>query len=153
MTSLRAALRSLLALGGTPRGIAGGFTLGLALSLIPIPFAGMIAALALAPLLRCNLPATYLGTAVVNPITGAFFYAAELWIGLALLGRTAPAWAELRALDATGWWSLLREMVLPFVLGAATLATVSTLLAWPAVHLLVTRWQRTRATNENADPS
>jgi uncharacterized protein (DUF2062 family) len=153
MTTLRTGLRSLLTMDGTPRGISGGFTLGLALSLIPIPFAGMIAALALAPLLRCNLPATYVGTAVVNPITGAFFYAAELWIGMALLGRTPLAWAQLRVLDAAGWWSLLREMVLPFVLGAATLATVATVLAWPAVHLLVTRWQRARATNANADPS
>jgi uncharacterized protein (DUF2062 family) len=153
MTSLRTGLRSLLTLDGTPRGIAGGFTLGLALSLVPIPFAGMIAALALAPLLRCNLPATYVGTAVVNPVTGAFFYATELWIGMTLLHHTPLAWAQLRVLDAAGWWALLQEMVLPFVLGAATLAAVASVLAWPAVHMLVTRWQRARATSENADPS
>jgi uncharacterized protein len=152
MSSLRQGLRSLLTMDGTPRGIAGGFALGLSLSLVPIPFAGMIVALALAPLLRCNLPATYVGTAVVNPVTGAFFYAAELWIGMRLLGHPPLAWAELSALDAGGWWSLLRELVLPFALGAATLAAATLLIALPGVHWLVARWQRSR-TKQNADPS
>ena len=62
---MRQWLRTLLTLNGSPRGVAGGFALGLSLSLVPIPFAGMFLALATAPLLRCNLPATYAGTDTV----------------------------------------------------------------------------------------
>lgn len=127
---------------GTPRGIAGGFALGLSLSLVPIPFAGMVLALAVAPFLRCNVPATYVGTAVVNPLTGAFFYAAELWIGMRLLGLAPLRFAELRALDASGWWTLFKDMLLPFGLGAATLVIVTLAIVFPLVYLLVARLRK-----------
>lgn len=151
---LRQRLRSLLTMDGTPRGIAGGFTLGVSLSLVPIPFAGMVVALAVAPLVRCNLPATYVGTAVVNPVTGAFFYAAELWIGMRLLGRTPPTWAELRALDGAGWWALFVDMLVPFGIGAATLVLATVVLAFPLVRLMVERWRgASLPERKNADPS
>jgi hypothetical protein len=92
MQRLRTWIRGLLTLHGTPRGIAGGFALGVGLSLIPVPFLGMVLALAAAPVVRANVPATYLGTAVINPFTGVVFYFGELWLGTLLLG--APA-AEL----------------------------------------------------------
>jgi len=115
--------------------------MGLCLSLLPIPFAGMLLALAAAPLVRLNLAATYVGTAVVNPLTGAFFYAAELWLGMTLMGAVPPSWAELRALDGTGWWELLLDLIVPFVLGASVLMVVSVLLTYPLVRLAVTRWR------------
>ncbi len=141
MAGLRQGLRSLLTLEGTPRGIAGGVSLGLSLSLVPVPFAGMLVALALAPWLRLNLAATYVGTAIVNPFSGVFFYAAELWIGMGLLGRPAPSWASLRALDGAGWFALLGELLGPFVLGAAVLAIGTTVIAYPLVYLVVARWR------------
>ena len=115
--------------------------MGLCLSLLPIPFAGMLLALAAAPLVRLNLAATYVGTAVVNPLTGAFFYAAELWLGMTLLGSVPPSWPELRALDATGWWHLLIDLVVPFGIGAAVMMVGSVLLAYPLVRLAVARWR------------
>lgn len=151
--SLRSGLRSLLTLGGTPRGVAGGFALGLSLSLLPIPFAGMFLALALAPLLRCNLPATYVGTAVVNPLTGAFFYASELWIGLTLLRRPVPSFDSLRNLDATGFFELLQAMLLPFAIGAGVLVALTLAVGYPLVHLAVRRWRHPGApTHEGAEP-
>jgi uncharacterized protein (DUF2062 family) len=143
---VRTGLRALLSIGGTPHGIAGGFTLGLCLSLLPIPFVGMLLALALAPLLRLNLAATYVGTAVVNPLTGAFFYAAELWLGMVLCGRTPPRWSELRTLDASGWWSRLVDLLGPFAIGAAVLMLASMLVAYPLIRVLVARWRRPTAT-------
>jgi uncharacterized protein (DUF2062 family) len=156
---LRTGLRALLSIGGTPHGIAGGFTMGLCLSLLPIPFAGMLLALAAAPLLRLNLAATYVGTAVVNPLTGAFFYAAELWLGMRLMGAVPPSWSELRALDATGWWQLLIDLVVPFAIGAAVMMVASVLVAYPLVRLAVTRWRnpsvpaKAEATSELAPPT
>lgn len=141
MGRVRTGLRALLSIAATPHGIAGGFTLGLCLSLLPIPFAGMLLALALAPLLRMNLAATYVGTAVVNPFTGAFFYAAELWLGMVLCGQTPPHWSELRTLDTTGWWTLLVDMLGPFAIGAAVLMVASVVVAYPLIRLLVSRWR------------
>lgn len=142
MGRVRTWLSGLLALNGSPRGIAGGFAVGLGLSLIPIPFLGMVLALALAPPLRLNLPATYLGTAVVNPLTGALFYAGELYLGLTLMGRPLPSWAELRALDAAGWWDLFLAMLGPFALGAAAAMPVLAGLSYAVVYVLVRAWRR-----------
>lgn len=134
-------LRNLMTLNGSPRGIAAGFSLGLSLSLLPVPFAGMFLALALAPLLRCNLPATYLGTAVVNPLTGPLFYFAELYVGLAVLGRGLPSWARMQALDPAGWWGLFTDAVGPFVLGAALFSAAGLVIAFPLIYGLTARWQ------------
>jgi uncharacterized protein (DUF2062 family) len=142
MGRIRTWLSGLLALNGSPRGIAGGFALGVGLSLVPIPFAGMVLALALAPVLRVNLPGTYLGTAVVNPVTGAFFYAGELWLGLWLLGQPLPTWAELTALDAAGWWSLFKAMLGPFALGAGVAIPTIAGLCYLIVFVLVRAWRR-----------
>jgi uncharacterized protein (DUF2062 family) len=149
MGRIRTWLSGLLALNGSPRGIAGGFALGVGLSLIPIPFAGMFLALALAPLVRVNLPATYLGTAVVNPITGTFFYAGELWLGLWLMGRPSPSWAELTALDAAGWWSLFTTMLGPFGVGVAVAIPTISGLCYLLVYVLVRAW---RGSHEAAAP-
>lgn len=143
MGRIRTWLAGLLALNGSPHGIAGGFALGLGLSLIPIPFTGMLLALALAPVLRVNLPATYLGTAVVNPITGAVFYAGELYLGLALMGRPPPSWAELTALDARGWWELFKAMLGPFALGAAVAIPTLAGLGYAIVYVAVRAWRGT----------
>jgi len=135
----------LLGLHGSPAGIAGGFTLGLALSLVPIPFAGMLVALALAPLLRLNLPATYLGTAVTNPVTGPFIYFAELWLGATVLGLPFPTFASLRALDTAGWWALFVELLGPAALGTMILVAASVLIVFPLLYTLSRRWQARRA--------
>ena len=146
MGRLRAWLRGLLELNGTPRGIAGGFALGVGLSLIPVPFLGMVLALAAAPLLRANVPATYLGTAVINPVTGSLFYFGELWLGTWLLGLPLPSWSALMALDAAGWWALFKALLGPFLLGAAAAIPVVSGLGYALVLVLVRLWRRRQAT-------
>ena len=138
---MRKWLRKLLTLNGSPRGVAGGFALGLSLSLVPVPFAGMFLALAVAPMLRCNLPATYLGTAIVNPFTAPFIYFGELCFGLWLTGRALPTWADMRALDAAGWWTVVKDSFAPFLLGAGCCCIGALALAFPLVWWLVARWQ------------
>ena len=142
----------LLALHGSARGIAGGFAMGVALSLVPIPFLGMALALAVAPLVRANLPATYLGTAVINPVTGVFFYVGELWTGLWLLGRPAPGWAELKALDAAGWWDMFTRMLGPFALGAAVMIPTLAALSYGVVYAGVQAWRRRSAAAAELPP-
>lgn len=158
MRRLRSWVRGLLALNGTPRGIAGGFALGVGLSLIPVPFLGMVLALAAAPLVRANVPATYLGTAVINPVTGPLFYFGELWLGTWMLGLPLPSWATLMALDAAGWWGLFKALLGPFLLGAAAAIPLLTGISYALVLVLVRRWRRrkrrsARAEVPRADPA
>lgn len=153
MQRIRSWLAGLLALNGSARGVAGGFALGVALSLIPIPFLGMALALGLAPLVRANLPATYLGTAVINPVTGVFFYCGELWLGLWLLGLPLPGWAELRGLGAAGWWDMFKSMLGPFLLGAAVLIPVLGALSYGVVYAGVQAWRRRASARAETPPA
>lgn len=120
----------------------------MALSLVPIPVAGMLTALALAPLLRLNLPATYLGTAVINPVTGTAFYFAELWVGARLAGVPIPGWDEIRTLDAGGWIDLAAELSVPFALGALTLVLGSLVTVYPLLYVCSRHWQARGAPEE-----
>jgi uncharacterized protein len=142
---LRGWFGGLLRLHGSPRGIAGGFAVGVGLSLIPVPFLGMVIALAAAPLLRLNVPATYLGTAVINPFTGAVFYFGELCLGLWLFGQPLPSWSLLSTLDAAGWWALFKELLGPFLVGAAVAIPVVAGLGYLLVYALVRAWRRREA--------
>lgn len=141
VNSWKAVLRRLLALNGTPQGIAGGFALGLFLSVVPTFGLGMIAALALAPLLRLNLPAAYAGTLVVNPFTGFFFYAADYLVGAWVLGLEGAAKVPTSFAEAG---SFILSAPLPWYLGGAILATVLSSIAYVGLFWGVRRWQRRR---------
>lgn len=137
---LRLAVLRLLRLNASPHGIALGFTLGLGLSLFPIPFLGMIVALALAPAVGASLPAVYAGTAVVNPLTGAAFYFGELWLGTRLTGDALPSWSEARGYDWRMWWSLCLGMLPAFLLGALTSMLAASLVCYPTLRWLAGRY-------------
>lgn len=145
---LRSGFVRLLRLNASPHGIALGFSLGLGLSLIPIPFAGMVLALFLAPLVGASLPATYAGTAVVNPLTGAAIYFAELWLGSKLLGAEFPSWSAVREFDGQAWWALFMTLLPAFLLGALTCMLAAVALSYPLLRSIVTRYKRRRGTLE-----
>ncbi len=132
-------LRRIIALNGTPRGIAGGFALGLFLSVIPTFGLGMIAALALAPVLKLNLPATYAGTLVVNPLTGFFFYAADYFFGAWILGIEDPAGIPSTFAEAK---EFILRAPLPWYLGGFVLASVLSLIAYSGIFWGVRRFQK-----------
>ncbi len=152
MRRFRAWLNSLLALHGSPKGIAAGFAVGLGLSLVPIPIAGMLVALALVPVFRLNPVSTYLGTAVVNPLTGPFIYFAELWLGLRLFGRSPPSFSELEALDVAGWWQLFGELLGPFAVGSALLIVVCGGGSYLVVLFGLRRWRASFSTGSTTGP-
>jgi uncharacterized protein len=142
LARLRLGVLRLLRLNATPHGVALGFSLGLSLSLFPIPFLGMIVALAVAPLIGASLPAVYAGTAVVNPLTGPAIYFGELWLGGALTGSALPRWIDVRGYDWREWLRLFRELLPAFLLGAVTLMVLSTAIAYPSIRWLVAAYRR-----------
>jgi uncharacterized protein (DUF2062 family) len=145
LAGFRLRVLGLLQLNGSPHGIALGFTLGVGLSLIPVPFLGMVVALALAPLIGANLPATYAGSAVVNPVTGPAIYFAELWVGAMILRVPTPSWAEARGFESDQWLALFGDLLPAFALGGLVVATGTALLVYPSLRLLVRRVQSRRA--------
>lgn len=148
LVRFRLRVLELLRLNGSPHGIALGFTLGVALSLIPVPFLGMFMALAIAPLLRANLPATYFGTAIVNPVTGAPIYFSELWVGATLLDVQAPSWTVARSFDGAQWLALFAELLPAFGLGGLVVAGGVALISYPLLRLIVSRFQARHAASE-----
>jgi uncharacterized protein len=139
---LRQGVVRLLRLNASPHGVALGFTLGLGLSLFPIPLAGMLTALALAPLLGASVAAVYAGTAVVNPLTAAAIYFTELWLGSVATGDPLPGWAVVRAYGWRDWWALFSSMVPAFLLGAVILMIAISALCYPTLRWLVAWFQR-----------
>lgn len=142
LARLRLGVLRLLRLNATPHGVALGFSLGLALSLFPIPFLGMIVARAVAPLIGASLPAVYAGTAVVNPLTGPAIYFGELWLGGRLLGSPLPSWVDVRGYDWREWLRLFRELLPAFLLGAAAMMVLSTAITYPGIRWLVAAYRR-----------
>ena len=148
LARLRQGFVRLLRLNASPHGIAFGFTLGLGLSLFPIPFLGMVVALALAPLVGASVPAVYAGTVVVNPVTGAAIYFCELWIGAQLTGDSLPPWSEARAYDWREWWALCLAMIPSFLLGALALMLGASLVAYPGLRAMAAAYRRRHPTDE-----
>jgi hypothetical protein len=70
----------------TPHKLALGFALGVGLSFFPVPFLGMFLALGLALLFRLNIISTYIGTLIVNPVTGILFYGIDYAVGVLVSG-------------------------------------------------------------------
>lgn len=124
-------LRGLMRETSSPHQIALGFTLGLALSMIPVPFLGFALGLGAAALVRANLVAAYLGSAVMNPLTGPFIFFAEMWIGLTLAGQPVPSYAAVRELSAMQWLEMLQTMLAPFAMGIGIMIFVSVALGYP----------------------
>ena len=132
-------------LNGTPRGIAFGFSLGLFMSVIPTFGVGMIAALALASVFKANFLAAYLGTLVVNPVTGVFFYGFNYLIGSWILGGEAGL-ALPRSFSEL--WPLLgtigKQLYLGGLILASALSALSYLAVFNAVRIYRKRKERRR---------
>ncbi len=118
----------------SPHQIALGFTLGLALSMLPVPFVGLALGIGSAALLRGNVVAAYLGSAIMNPLTGPFIFFTELWVGLTLLGEPVPSWDIVSRYGAGQWLHMLSEMLAPFGLGIGVMMLASIVFGYPLAY-------------------
>lgn len=110
---------------------------------IMLPVGQALLAVAMAIIVRANLPAAVLGTLISNPLTVAPLYAAAYATGAALLGLPL-------ALPAEG----LAEVGKPLLVGATLLAMAAATAAWLMVealwrfvaHRRAARWSSIRNT-------
>lgn len=132
--NIKEKLKSLWQHTSSPHQMALGFTAGLACSMVPVPFVGMLAGVGLAGLLRANMVTAYIGTAVMNPLTGPIIFFAELWLGLTVMQLPVPAWSEVRAYSAGQWFAMLRDLAGPFGIGIAVAIVASVVIGYPLAY-------------------
>lgn len=118
----------------SPHQIALGFTLGLSLSMIPVPFLGFAFGIGMAAWLKANLVGAYIGSAVMNPLTGPFIFFAELWMGLTLVGEPVPQFEVLRGYSAVQWLAMLKTMLAPFGLGIGVMMLGAVVFGYPLAY-------------------
>lgn len=135
-------LRTTLHETSSPHQIALGFTLGLSFSMLPVPLVGLALGLGSAAFVRGNLVAAYVGSAVMNPLTGPFIFFAELWAGLTLSGLPVPRWEVVREFTALQWFSMLQELVAPFGLGIAVMSLAAIVVGYPLAYVMASAAKR-----------
>lgn len=114
------------------KSLAGGLAVGLFIGLTPTMGVQALLSVAVALLLRINVPVALAATLVTNPLTAPFIYAMEYQVGTWLLGAPHPA-------DVQGYTGMLRSFVSlarPLWAGSLLLATPIALAVYGLVNLL-----------------
>jgi len=78
---IRPVLRWAIRLRSTPKGIAGGFALGIFLAFTPTIGFQIVLAIIFAPMLNLNQPAAIIGACVTNPVTIPVIFTFNYWLG------------------------------------------------------------------------
>jgi len=140
----RYAVHRLARLPATPYRIAAGFACGSAISFTPLMGFHFLGAALLALLVRGNLLASALGTAVGNPWTFPFIWAFTFTFGRWLLGHSRELEPLPRHLSLGYILEHLDEVFLPMLLGSLPTAVVAWFVTYFLVSRLVRGYQRAR---------
>ena len=146
----RALLRSILMLDDTPHSIALGTSIGMFVGMTPTVGIQMLIVLAIAflvqPLFRLNKVAAVLTVYVTNPLTVIPVYWFNYKVGTLLIPsnvRYEDFVAIVQFGDHKDWFakaiSLVSELGAPILVGCLIVATVSSLLTYPAMRWLIRR--------------
>ena len=130
-------------LQGSPYAIACGFACGAAVSFTPFIGFHFVIAAALAWMLRGNVIASAIGTAVGNPWTFPFIWAGILWIGTWILGYERGQ--ELPAEVTFGTiFERPETVLLPMLVGGLPVSVVVWLLIFFPIRRVVSNYQQHR---------
>jgi uncharacterized protein (DUF2062 family) len=144
-----------LRLSASPHAVAAGFASGATVSIFPFVGFHFLLGFVLAFIVRGNLLAAALGTAVGNPLTFPFIFSATYQLGDKMLGLFAPLTAET-VLDveqsseimAEGPLGHSLEAVLPamknMIVGAVPLSIITFGIFYWLIYTLVSRFQAAR---------
>lgn len=143
-------LRSILMLDDTPHSVALGTTIGMFVGMTPTVGIQMIIVLAIAflvrPLFRFNRIAAVLTVYVTNPLTIIPIYWFNYQIGTCFVPSNVKYedFVAIVRYDAHGDWSkramsLITELGAPLLVGCFVVATICSLLTYPAMRWLLSR--------------
>jgi len=152
-------VRTILHLNDSPHSIALGTAIGLLIGITPTGGIQMalvlLVALASGWLFRFNRIAALLAVYVSNPLTTIPLCWYSYRIGTMFFSVTL-SWAEFKELLTSGlfeeWWPSLQTLFftvgLPLAIGSVILGTITALIAYPVVYLLVQRIQNARRSQQ-----
>jgi len=138
----------LLRLNDSPKRIAGGFALGVAIGVLPSFGLGIIIAVFAAGLLKVNRVSAVVGTLVVNPWTSTFFWALSYVTGSLVLGENLGE--TLKLVEAVKshsdlWKNILAHRLLaPYIVGNLLITVAFTSLSYLVALYGVTAYRRAK---------
>ncbi|TNE65236.1 MAG: DUF2062 domain-containing protein [Alphaproteobacteria bacterium] len=136
-------------LPGTPHSIAAGFAAGAAVSFTPFLGLHFLMGFGLAWLVRGNLLASAIGTAVGNPWTFPFIFALTGQVGALMLGNDVtshvPAWSWGALIDApVTYLTSFLPLVFPLIVGGIPVGIVVWVLFYMSLKGLLVGYHTNR---------
>jgi uncharacterized protein len=141
MESLRQRLVQVLHLQETPHRTALAFAIGAFIAFAPHYLFHTASVVLCAWLFRLNYVAVFLGSLINNPWTLIPILAASLYTGLFLVGEASSTTVEWEQLTMDNIFDMLWPYLIPFLIGACTLAVIASLLAYPIMRWTITRYR------------
>jgi len=139
--ALRQRVSQVLHLQETPHRTALAFAIGVFIAFAPHYLFHTASAVFCAWMFRLNYMAVFLGSFINNPWTLIPILASSLYTGLFLLGESSTITIEWNQLTMENLFDMLSPYLLPFLVGACTLATFCSILAYPLMRWTVTRYR------------
>jgi hypothetical protein len=139
--SLRQRLTHVLHLQETPHRTALAFATGVFIAFAPHYLFHTASAAFCAWMFRLNYVAIFLGSFINNPWTLIPILAASLYTGVFLIGESTHPTIEWSELTMDNLFDLLAPYLIPFLVGACTLAVLASLIAYPLMRWAITRYR------------
>lgn len=141
LESVRQQLAQVLHLRETPHRTALAFALGVFIAFAPHYLFHTASVVFCAWAFRLNFLAIFLGSFINNPWTLVPILAASLYTGLLLVGESLSIEIEWDHLTVGTMFDMLSPYLVPFIVGACTLAIVGSLVAYPIMRWAITRYR------------
>ena len=141
LESVRQQLAQVLHLRETPHRTALAFALGVFIAFAPHYLFHTASVVFCAWAFRLNFLAIFLGSFINNPWTLVPILAASLYTGLLLVGESLSIEIEWDHLTVGTMFDMLSPYLVPFIMGACTLAIVGSLVAYPIMRWAITRYR------------
>jgi len=139
--SLRQRLTQVLHLQETPHRTALAFATGVFIAFAPHYLFHTVSAVFCAWMFRLNYVAIFLGSFINNPWTLIPILAASLYTGVFLMGDATHPTIEWSELTMDNLFDMLAPYLIPFLVGACTLAVFASLIAYPLMRWTITRYR------------
>jgi uncharacterized protein len=140
--TLRRHLKQVLHLEESPHRIALSFAIGVFIAFAPHYLFHTASVILVAWAFRLNYLAMLVGSLINNPWTLIPILAASLYTGLIILGESLQVSLDWNALTPTDLFEMIGPYLLPFIVGASTLAILGGLAAYPIMRWTVTKYRK-----------
>ena len=141
LESLRQQVTKILHLQETPHRTALAFAIGVFIAFAPHYLFHTASAAFCAWMFRLNYAAIFLGAFINNPWTFLPILAASLYTGLFMMGESSTITIDWQQLTTDNLFDMLWPYIIPFLLGACTLAVLGALLAYPLMLWSIIRYR------------